>query len=60
MQYKGVSECKYWNVPWRTEAWIRVTRIISHPSATARDKAASPSLRSLTVLNVLSKYASAR
>ena len=32
----------------------------TQPSAAARDKAASTSLRSLTVLNILFKYASAR
>jgi hypothetical protein len=37
-----------------------LARISHQLSAAARDKAASTSLRLLTVLNILSKYASAR
>ena len=36
-----------------------LTRISHQLSAAARDKAASTSLRLVTVLNILSKYASA-
>jgi hypothetical protein len=51
--------------PWRFNARRRrcgrlLARISHTRSAAARDKAASTSLRSLTVLDVLFKYASAR
>jgi hypothetical protein len=43
-----------------TRIWADLARISHTLSAAARDKAASTSLRSLTVLDVLFKYASAR
>jgi hypothetical protein len=39
---------------------VDLTRISHQPSATARDKAVSTPLRSIAVLDILSKYADTR